>query len=145
MGISVEPFAYPCLYAVGGNAVRVNANDVAHFRNDGAVWEEGAVYRYAEILKKNRAFVRLAFSMEGNRFFYGAACDFPYLSKGGVACVFDCFDGVFVHPFAVLFQQTLYGGGNEGDRQENGRGFFTDKPLVFLQERGKIVENLAYV
>ena len=115
LGVSLKPFTHPYLYGIGGNAVRLYADDVLDFRNDGAVWEKSAFYRNAEILQENRDSFRPAFSMERDCFFHRIADCVDCLPKGGLAGVFDCSDGVFVYSFAVFLQQALHGGGNKED------------------------------
>ena len=112
VGIPIKPFAHVGVYGVGGNVVRVYVDHFAHFRNDGDFWEEGTFYCHAEILKEDRGVVCLAFSMEGNSLFYGIADYFPAFSKSGVARFPYRNYGIFVHPFAVFFQQTIFGNGN---------------------------------
>ena len=102
VGIPVKPFAYPCIHRIGGDVVRINADDVLDFCHDGAVWEKGTFYRNAEILKKNRGTVRSAFSMERDCLFHRIADCVSCLSKGGVARFLDRVDGVFVYPLAVF-------------------------------------------
>ena len=104
LGVSLKPFTHPYLYGVGGNAVRLYADDVLDFRNDGAVWEESALYRHPEIFTEDRAVICVAVSMERDCVFYGVVGDFPALSKGGVARFLDRCYGLFVHCPALLLE-----------------------------------------
>ena len=143
VGFPFKPFADVGLYGIGGYVVRLDADNLAHFRDDGAVWEESAVYCYPEIITQDWGLVCPALSVEGNCVFHGTIDDFPDFPKGGLARILNRVDGVLVHHFTVFFQQTVLGSGNGGNRSADGRGYVADESLIFLRKREEIVENIV--
>lgn len=117
--VPIKSLADGGVYGVGGDAVRVDADDVVGVCDDGAFGKESALYRHAEIVAKNRILVRVALSMERACVFHNLVGDFVDFPRRRMADIVDYLDGVFFHLAVVLLEYPLYPLGNGKDRSGN--------------------------
>lgn len=114
--LSIQSFAHATLHRFRDYALRLDADDFINLGCDGDDGQKSPFYRHAEILAKNRGVVCLKIPMERNCVFERVACDSVAFPWGSFARAAHRGDGVCVDCVAFLFQRSLYGRRNGGDR-----------------------------